>query len=118
MNLLTVGRFTKNVILQLMNLQKLFVAIFFLLALLSKVSAFHTYMHTDDHVHVDDCELCEYALYNQSVDFSYNSELSLLVDTIPLSAYLLETPYKTDDTSASAIIIHCSRPPPMTNKSV
>jgi len=46
----------------------------FLLALIAtKVSALNIYSHYLDDTHIDDCELCEQAIYNQAIEF-YTSE--------------------------------------------
>ena len=51
---------------------------FILLALISfKVSAFHVYEHQEDHSQANDCELCEYAVYNQNLEFSVETEIQV-----------------------------------------
>ena len=42
-----------------------------LIALKVSSSALHMYLHhADDHEHIDECELCEHAIYSQNAEFS------------------------------------------------
>jgi len=91
-----------------------FLSIFFFAALmLIKVCAFHVFTHQDaDEDSIEHCSICDFATENQQMEFSANSETSLVQK--PLNTFnTLEIGYDNlfFDTSLPDCTLF-SRPPP------
>ena len=85
----------------------------FLTLITFKVSAIHVYLHNDhDDEHIDDCELCEYTIYNQNIEFSAPPQFQgFEIDYIPTFCQQ-ENHYESVCITTFINDVHFGRPPP------
>lgn len=92
---------------------KKFLYSFILLALLAfKVSAMHVYLHQEEDIQIEDCELCEHAVQNQNAAFSVTFPPSIPLNaTAPINVLKVER-FETPALSNALIALPFTRPPP------
>lgn len=88
--------------------------ILFLVALIAlKVSAVHVYFHNcDEEEHMDDCELCEHAIYNQNIEFSTPTQFHSFEIDHTSTFCQLESHYESVCITTFINDTHFGRPPP------
>ncbi len=87
--------------------------LFFLILIFFKVSAAHVYLHNHDDSNIDNCELCEHAVYNQTIEFSTppSFDKDFEIDRIP-AIYHQESHYENIYITVFINDIYFGRPPP------
>ena len=93
---------------------KKYVHLFFFVTLIAfKVSAIHVYFHDcADDGKVDDCEICEHAINNQTLAFSF-SEIFHSFEVDPTPTFCTkESHYKSVKIKTLVTKVYFGRPPP------
>ncbi len=86
--------------------------LFFVTLMVLKVSAIAIYLHHDTCEQVDDCEICEHAIYNQSNEFSNPPHFQAIEVSQSPSLWQPKSRYKSVSIPTLSNNTHFARPPP------